>query len=178
MATITELREEAEALGIDLGDLSLKSEIEAKVAAARATDGDDDDVQVAEGAGGPANEQDEQPEEPVDLVKTYSERARLAGYGSGEAQRMLSDGLDPGTDFKVPNRRGQIPRMVNQLTYAGLEQMIRAHSEVVDVIVTQKKVVAYDLPEDHGMTGEELQDLLVEIQSASDRGDPLPALDS
>lgn len=155
MATIAELRVEADKRGVDLSGLRKKSEIEA----ALASTGDSDDSDT---------------NESIEAPISFAERARRAGFGSGEVTRMVERGFDTDFNFETSNNP-DIPRQARQADYATLERMVRGHSQLVPIEVPRMDNQPFDLPVDHGLSGPQLQKLLAAIQQASDDGQPFPS---
>jgi pyruvate/2-oxoglutarate dehydrogenase complex dihydrolipoamide acyltransferase (E2) component len=169
--TVEELRALASEHDVSLAGVRNKSEIEDRLREADVvfdeTDDDEaDEPDVPEEADEATAEVDEGP----DIV----ERAYLAGYGK-EIGRLIAAGEGgPGvTDFEMPDR-ASIPRMVRQMRYAECEAYIRAFTFQETVMVPETVTVKYDLPEGHGLSGMQLQDLFVAIAEAQENGEGPP----
>lgn len=188
MATVAELRAEATEKGIDLAGIRTKGDIEAALAvtvAEEAASEETDESSEFDGSASedesesdetPEEEESEEPDEPVEPPIPFDERARRAGFGSGEITRMVKGGFDQEFDFSTSGDR-TIPRQVREAVYAELERMIRGHSQLVEVSVPSVESQPFELPVDHGLSGPVLQELLVSIREAADADEPFPSWD-
>jgi hypothetical protein len=186
--TVDELRELAAEYDVSLSGVRNKSEIEDRLLGAgvdfeSALESDDEESVVAA-----SSDVDSDAEEPTPAPESFDEsydeivsRAHLAGYGMAEARDIANDAGGPGVkDFSIPERvaapdqAGYVPRMVRQMRYAEVEAGVRAFTFPSIVMEPRRVRVGYDLPEGHGLTGSQLQDLFVAIATAQENDEEPP----